>query len=281
MDGVGHEGRHEVLEAGAGAELGEILALGRVDQPALVHAAVGEAQPGEVVGAVGPDPARPPVGVDRRMTDRAGRDHARVALDLASRDIDYLRSYQLSWIVDAGRLAVKRGAGNFFANLYDFNAAINAVLQGRFQGAGKGAGRFLVNSTFGILGFVDVATPMGIRPYRTDFGHTLAIWGAPEGPYIMVPVFGPRTVRSGSGTIFDAYASVQANLGSVAVRNTLWGLELIDGRSRLLEVDELVSGDRYIFVRDAYLQQRRMFVNDGVVQDDFSNFDEDGWGDDF
>ena len=97
----------------------------------------------------------------------------------------------------------------------------------------------------------------------------------------MVPLFGPRTIRSGAGTIFDAYASVQANLGSVAARNTLWGLELIDGRSRLLRVDDLITGDRYIFVRDAYLQQREIFVNDGIVKDDFSDFDDIGWDEEF
>lgn len=175
----------------------------------------------------------------------------------------------------------QRGMGNFFANMYDANAAVNSVLQGRFKGAAQGAGRFLVNSTFGVLGFVDVASQMGIRPYRTDFGHTLAIWGVPSGPYLMVPFFGPRTIRSGTGTIFDSYASVQASLGSVRLRNTLWGLELVDGRSRFLRVDELVSGDRYIFVRDAYLQQREIFVNDGVVVDSFSDYEEGDWDEDF
>ena len=173
----------------------------------------------------------------------------------------------------------QRGMGNLFANLYDANAAVNSVLQGRLKGAAQSSGRFVVNSTFGLLGFVDVATAMGIRPYRTDFGHTLAIWGVPQGPYIMVPFFGPRTFRSGTGTIFDSYVSVQANIDTVRVRNTLWGLELIDGRSRFLRVDDLMSGDRYIFVRDAYLQQREIFVNDGVVKDSFSDFDDEEWDD--
>lgn len=175
----------------------------------------------------------------------------------------------------------QRGMGNFFANMYDANAVVNSLLQGRFAGAAQSSGRFLVNSTFGLLGFVDVATPMGIRPYRTDFGHTLAIWGVPSGPYLMVPFFGPRTFRSGTGTIFDSYVSVQANMDSVRVRNTLWGLELVDGRSRLLRVDDLMSGDRYIFVRDAYLQQREIFVNDGVVVDSFSDFEEAEWDEEF
>ena len=175
----------------------------------------------------------------------------------------------------------KRGMGNFFANMYDANAAVNSVLQGRLNGAAQGAGRFLVNSTIGLLGFVDVATPMGIDPYRTDFGHTLAIWGVPEGPYVMVPFFGPRTFRSGTGTIFDAFVSVQASIDNVPLRNTIWGMETVDARSRFLRVDELISGDRYIFVRDAYLQQREIFVNDGKVEDNFSDFDYEDWGEDF
>ena len=175
----------------------------------------------------------------------------------------------------------ERGVGNFFANLYDANAAFNALLQWRLEGVAQSGGRFLVNSTAGFLGLIDVATPMGIRPYRTDFGHTLAIWGFESGPYLMVPFFGPRTVRSGAGTIVDVYASPQALIDDVRLRNTLYGLELIDGRSRLLKAEELMSGDRYIFVRDAYLQQREFFVNDGVVVDHFSDFDEGGWDEDF
>ena len=174
----------------------------------------------------------------------------------------------------------KRGVGNFFANLYDFNSTLNAVLQARFGGAAQAGGRFLVNSTLGVFGLFDVATRMGIRPYRTDFGHTLAIWGAPAGPYLMVPLFGPRTVRSGTGTIVDLYASVPTYIDDDTTRYAIWGLELVDGRSRLLAADELLSGDRYIFIRDAYLQQREFFVNDGKVEDNFSDYD-DEWDEEF
>lgn len=172
----------------------------------------------------------------------------------------------------------KRGVGNMFANFYDFNSALNGVLQWRLAGAGQSTGRFVINSTLGLVGLFDVATPMGVRPFRTDFGHTLSIWGFESGPYLMVPFFGPRTIRSGTGTIFDAYTSVPTYAPSVALRNSLWGLGLVDGRSRLLQADDLISGDRYIFVRDAYLSNREAFVNDGVVIDTFSDYEE---GDDF
>ena len=138
----------------------------------------------------------------------------------------------------------ERGVSNFFSNLWDANAAVNAVLQGRLGGAAKDGGRFVVNSTFGLLGLFDVATGMGIEPYRTDFGHTLAIWGVGSGPYLMVPFFGPRTLRSGTGTIVDAYGSLQFQIDDVALRNSLYALEVTDVRAGLLKVDELMTGDR-------------------------------------
>jgi phospholipid-binding lipoprotein MlaA len=176
---------------------------------------------------------------------------------------------------------VQRGVGNFFANLWDLNAMLNALLQGKPRGAAQAGGRFLVNSTLGVLGLIDTASKMGIRPHRADFGQTLAVWGLEPGPYLMVPFFGPRTVRSGVGTIVDVYAVPQSYIEQVRVRNSLYGLSLVDGRARLLDAEELITGDRYIFVRDAYLQQRAFFVNDGVVEDDFSDFGDDVWEEEF
>ncbi|MEQ8802967.1 MlaA family lipoprotein [Haliea sp.] len=175
----------------------------------------------------------------------------------------------------------ERGVSNFFSNLRDANSTINAVLQGRPGGAARAGSRFLLNSTIGVLGLFDVASRMGVEPYRTDFGHTLAIWGLPPGPFLMVPMLGPRTVRSGTGTVFDAFTSVEVTIDDVRLRNSLFGLELIDTRARLLKAEELMSGDRYIFVRDAYLQQRRALVNDGVLEDNFSDFGDADWDEDF
>ncbi len=175
----------------------------------------------------------------------------------------------------------ERGVTNFFSNLRDANSTLNAVLQGRPGGAVRAGGRFLLNSTVGMLGLFDVATRMGVEPYRTDFGHTLAIWGVPSGPYLMVPVLGPRTVRSGTGTVFDSFASVEMTIDDVSVRNSLRALDVVDSRARLLKAEDLISGDRYIFLRDAYLQQRRALVNDGVVEDSFSDFGEEDWGEEF
>jgi phospholipid-binding lipoprotein MlaA len=167
------------------------------------------------------------------------------------------------------------GIRNFFSNLYDFNGTINAILQGRFTKAAQNGGRFVVNTTVGLLGTVDVASEMQISPYRTDFGHTLARWGFNSGPYLMVPFFGPRTVRSGTGALFDTVASVQWGIDSFAVRAGLFALEVVDIRASYTEAEDLITGDRYIFIRDIYLQQREAFVNEGKVQDTFSDDEEE------
>ena len=175
----------------------------------------------------------------------------------------------------------QRGVGNFFANLYDVTSALNSALQWRWQGALQNSGRVLVNSTLGVGGLFDVATPIGLRRSRTDFGQTLAVWGVPEGPYLMLPLLGPRTVRSGAGTIIDTFAlSVPPHVDDNTARNAMWGSELVHLRASILESDTLITGDRYIFIRDAYLQQRATLINNGQLTDDFSDFD-DSWDDDF
>ena len=168
---------------------------------------------------------------------------------------------------------------NFFNNLLDVNGALNGFLQGRVDQGLENVGRVLINSTVGIFGLFDVATTLGVPQYQTDFGHTLSIWGVPQGPFVMVPFLGPRTVRSSVGTAFDAYASP---LGQMGNSDPAWGLRvfnLVDLRAGLLGADELLSGDQYIFLRDAYLQQRRLQTSDGQLVDDFSEFD-DGWEED-
>jgi phospholipid-binding lipoprotein MlaA len=173
----------------------------------------------------------------------------------------------------------RKGVNNFFNNLLDVNGALNGFLQGRVDQGLENVGRVLINSTVGIFGLFDVATTLGVPQYQTDFGHTLSIWGVPQGPFVMVPFLGPRTVRSSVGTAFDAYASP---LGQMGNSDPAWGLRvfnLVDLRAGLLGADELLSGDQYIFLRDAYLQQRRLQTSDGQLVDDFSEFD-DGWEED-
>ena len=173
----------------------------------------------------------------------------------------------------------RTGVNNFFNNLLDVNGALNGLLQGRVDQGLENVGRVIINSTIGIFGLFDVATKLGVPQYQTDFGHTLSIWGVPQGPFVMLPFLGPRTMRSGVGTAFDAYASPMGQMGN---SDPAWGLRvfnIVDFRAGLLGADELLSGDQYIFLRDAYLQQRRLQISDGKLVDDFSEFD-DGWEED-
>jgi len=175
----------------------------------------------------------------------------------------------------------RMGVNNFFRNFIDVNAALNAFLQGRFKYGANNLGRVVVNSTLGFFGVFDVASHMEIPQYQTDFGHTLATWGVAQGPFVMLPFLGPSTLRGTAGTVFDAFASPTGQIGG---RDAQWGLRaisLVDIRAGLLGADELLSGDQYIFLRDAYMQRRGLLINDGAVMDDFSEFDE-GWeGEDF
>ena len=168
----------------------------------------------------------------------------------------------------------ERGVTNFIYNVYEVNSVINSLLQGRLDGAAQSGGRFIINSTLGLVGLFDVATPMGIAPNRSDFGQTLAVWGFDSGPFLMVPILGPRTVRSGVGYLFDTYTSIPAYIDNRDAAWVFWTVEVIDYRVRLLDAEELITGDRYIFIRDAFLQARESFVSGGVVQDSFSDYEE-------
>jgi phospholipid-binding lipoprotein MlaA len=178
----------------------------------------------------------------------------------------------------------ERGIGNVFSNLSEFNSAVNSILQGKVDAALASAGRFAVNTTLGIAGLFDVASEMGLESRETDFGETLAVWGVPRGPYLMVPFLGPRTLRSGVGNVADIYLSPEAYIESVSGRNALYALRVVDERAALLDADALLSGDRYVFLRDAYLQRRAARVDGESTVGEFSDFGDDWeqgeWGDD-
>ena len=196
-------------------------------------------------------------------------------------DVAILRPIAIAYD-EAVPMPIRRGLMNAYDNLTDVNAAVNALVQGRPNYALKNTGRVLLNTTFGLLGVIDVASDMGIEPYETDFGHTLARWGAPEGPYVMVPFLGPRTFRSGIGDITDSFMSANDYVFNDDL--ITWGSRgwrALEYRADLLEAEDLITGDRYVFIRDAYLQNREALVNDGVVEDTFSDFEEDEWDEDF
>lgn len=165
----------------------------------------------------------------------------------------------------------QRGVSNFISNVYEFNSIFNSLLQGRPGNALQSAGRFLVNTTVGLAGLIDVATPMGIKHSPADFGQTLYTWGVQPGPYVMLPIFGPRTLRGSAGYFVDTYTSLPGIPGLIEPEwaYLFWTVEAVDLRANLIKADELVTGDRYIFIRNAYLQRRQYFLT-GEIQDSFS-----------
>ncbi len=176
---------------------------------------------------------------------------------------------------------VENGVSNFISNIYEFNTIFNSILQGRVEDTIHSLGRFILNTTIGLGGFLDVATPMGVDHRPADFGQTLAVWGVDSGPFLMVPVAGPRTLRSGTGLLVDSYTNLPSLSGETAINWSFLAVEAIDVRAQLLKADQLISGDRYIFLREAYLQQREFFLNDGVIDDSFSDFEEGEGFEDF
>jgi len=161
---------------------------------------------------------------------------------------------------------VQQGVSNFFDNLQDLSTGLNNMLQGKFgRGAGD-LGRLVVNSTIGILGLWDVATPMGLEKHNEDFGQTLGWWGVPPGPYFVIPFLGPSTVRDAPARYVDPSFAYNRQIGDVAARNTLYGLDVVRTRAGLLKAEKVLDEaalDKYSFTRDAWLQRRRSMVFDG------------------
>jgi len=167
----------------------------------------------------------------------------------------------------------ENGVSRFFSNLDQLGSSINAVFQQKWSAAGEGFANFAVNTTFGIAGFFDVATEIGLEPTDEDFGQTLGHYGISSGPYLVLPFLGPSTVRDTAGLFPDRFLDPTHYLEHVRTKNTVMGLEILDLRASLLDVEKLISGDKYAFLRDAYLQRREYLVNDGEVEDEFLDDD--------
>lgn len=159
---------------------------------------------------------------------------------------------------------------NFLSNLLDPYIAVNNLLQGKPGAAFSDLGRFTFNTTFGFFGFGDPATDIGLEKHREDFGQTLGVWGVPTGPYLVLPLFGPSNLRDSVGFAVDAYGALINRFDNVAFRNSVAGVELIDVRARLLPTQRVLEEalDRYLLVRDSFLQRRRNLVYDGDPPDD-------------
>jgi phospholipid-binding lipoprotein MlaA len=173
---------------------------------------------------------------------------------------------------------VRSGVSNAFSNVGDVSVSVNNLLQGKPRDALSDLGRFVVNSTLGILGLFDVATPMGLEKHEEDFGQTLGKWGVGSGPFLMVPLMGPSTLRDSTGRFADSYAGWFRQVDHVPTRNSTYGLEVINLRAGLLGAGDTLDTaalDKYQFLRDAYLQRRLRLVYDGKVPQEASDKLED------
>lgn len=176
---------------------------------------------------------------------------------------------------------VDRGVTNFFSNLDGILIIVNDLLQGKVKQAGQDSARFLVNSTIGIVGIFDVASKVGLAKHQEDFGQTFGSWGIPSGPYIVLPFLGPSNVRDAFGRVPDYFADPVTYVEDDPTRWGLFSLNQVDVRADLISAEALISGDRYTFIRDAYMQRREYLVADGEVEDDFldEDFDEEDYFD--
>ncbi len=164
---------------------------------------------------------------------------------------------------------VESGISKFFSNLNEPRNAINSLLQGKFDKAGLSTGRFVLNSTVGVLGFFDVAGKLDIPKHNEDFGQTLAAWGVPSGPYFVLPLFGPRYLRHSAGMIPDRFMDPITYVDDDTARYALLGLDIVQARAGFLGTDDLLELqlDPYIFVRETYLQRREAALKDTAVED--------------
>lgn len=160
---------------------------------------------------------------------------------------------------------VKTAVGNFFSNAGDVWTAVNNVLQGNFADGANDFMRFAINTTIGVGGLIDVASAGGMPKHQADFGQTLGVWGVPAGPYVVLPILGPSTLRDSLATPIDFKGDILYSRGSVAFRNTSSVLRIVDKRANALDAVNLIEEaalDRCVFIRGAYLQRRESQVRE-------------------
>ena len=165
---------------------------------------------------------------------------------------------------------IKKGVTNFFDNLEEIDTTVNQLLQGKPVNALNDLTRFVINSTVGLGGIFDVASPLGLPRHEEDFSQTLALWGVPSGPYIMLPLLGPSSVRDVFSRPVSSFLSVTFHMTESDVNIALKAVDALETRERLLEIESLIYGDRYDFVKDSYVQYMIYEVSDGEnIVDEF------------
>lgn len=170
---------------------------------------------------------------------------------------------------------VRTGVGNFFGNLEDLWIGVNSFLQGKVGDAFTDWMRFTFNTTLGLAGLIDIASEMGLAKNDEDFGQTLAVWGVGEGPFVVLPLLGPRTLRDAMALPVDWQGDPVGAIDHSRTRASFSVLRIVHGRASILGIDKTLSEtlDPYAFTRDFYLQQRRYKVFDGNPPVEYEDFD--------
>ncbi len=169
---------------------------------------------------------------------------------------------------------IELGVTNFTDNIEDVNIALNNLLQGKIKDGFSDIFRFTLNSTIGLFGFFDVASEIGLEKHSEDFGQTLAVWGVSEGPYIVLPLLGPSSLRDTLARIPEAFMTPLLLIDHDRTGYELTAIDLLEKRARYLGLETIVIGDEYLFYRDAFFQSREFDIKDGNIEDDFDEFDE-------
>ncbi|HEY7883479.1 MAG TPA: VacJ family lipoprotein [Cellvibrionaceae bacterium] len=174
---------------------------------------------------------------------------------------------------------VRQGVGNVFSNALEIRNVFNGLLQGKPGQAGKDTGRFLINTTLGVAGLFDVAQHMGLeKTDGEDFGQTLGVWGVSNGPYLVLPLLGPRTLRDTASIPVDWVTEPMSYAGHTRTTIEVRIVEAINTRSSLLAMEQDIGSDKYTLLREAYLQRREYLINDGQVEDTFGAGADDDFG---
>lgn len=169
---------------------------------------------------------------------------------------------------------IQVGISNFFSNFGYPIVVVNQFLQGKGKKGLADTGRFLVNTTLGIGGLFDPATGMGLTEHNESFSQTFGRWGIASGPYLVLPFWGASTVRGGAGALGDVFAHpMRYIVTSDPLLYGLTGTNLLNKRAELLDLESFLLGDKYIFLKDAYLQREEFLINDGEVDDPFADDD--------
>ncbi|MDO4233299.1 MAG: VacJ family lipoprotein [Lautropia sp.] len=182
-------------------------------------------------------------------------------------------------VPDAVQLVVR----NVFSNLGDVWNGVNNLLQWKPKDALVDVSRFVVNTTLGLGGLGDVATAIGLEKHNEDFGQTLGRWGVPAGPYFVIPLLGPSTVRDTLARPVDGYGSYFAWTDNAALRNGMYATEKVSDRASLLEAEKALDDaalDRYTLMRDGWLARRQNLVYDGNPPEEDDPYGEDPYADD-